>query len=198
MTSPTPDLLSITQRLEKLERQNRWLKVAGSIFVLVVASLVFTAQAPSKKRVEANEFILRDAEGRVSAELLSTGAGASLGMYDPRGQLRAVLAVGKYGPGLVLVDANGKIRATFGLDDEEGPSLLQLDANGTRRLEIANQLRLFDANAKARVVLGTTAEAAQIGFNYIDQTPPMVLGAGNSGPALMMFNTEGKTVWLAP
>jgi hypothetical protein len=60
---------AVLERLEKLERQNRRLKQAGTAVLIVTALLALMGQASPKKTIEANEFILRDDSGNVRGRL---------------------------------------------------------------------------------------------------------------------------------
>jgi hypothetical protein len=63
---------------------------------------------PRARIVEAEGFVLKDAAGKVRAELAVDKDGPRLGLRDEAGRTRAELAVGKYGPRLVQYDENGK------------------------------------------------------------------------------------------
>ena len=51
-----PDTRQIIERLEKLERQNRGLKQATAVALLILSSLVLMAHTSAQKVVEANAF----------------------------------------------------------------------------------------------------------------------------------------------
>ena len=60
-------------RIARLETQNLRFKRFGTVGLIVVACLVVMGQAaPSKKTVEANEFILREDSGNIRARLFLT------------------------------------------------------------------------------------------------------------------------------
>ena len=68
MNEPTMETLA--RRLDKVERENRWLKLAGVVAVAVIAAVVLMGQAtPSKvaKVIEAEKFVLKDIHGKVRA-----------------------------------------------------------------------------------------------------------------------------------
>jgi len=69
MMSQTPELEVIRQRLDKLERENRRLKRAGSLGLLLVAAGFLMAQGKYNRRIEAEEFVLTDAHGSERAQL---------------------------------------------------------------------------------------------------------------------------------
>ncbi len=50
----------LQDRLLKLEKQNRRFKQLGAVVLAIAAVTVVMGQTPSKKTVEANEFILGD------------------------------------------------------------------------------------------------------------------------------------------
>ena len=69
MNSHTRDFGDLHERLVALEKQNRRFKQLGATLLILVASLAVLGQAPSKKTVEANEFILKDFAGKARARL---------------------------------------------------------------------------------------------------------------------------------
>jgi hypothetical protein len=60
----TLDLPSLVARILVLERQNRLFKRVGVILLISIAAFVFIAQARPPRTLEAEQFILRDAQGR--------------------------------------------------------------------------------------------------------------------------------------
>lgn len=99
-----PDVKSLCERVERLEKQNRWMKRMGVVAILSAVVLLVSGQAKldTKKTVDANEFVLKDANGVVRAKL---GMGAELLM--------------KNGPGLVLYDERGQERASIATSEEK-------------------------------------------------------------------------------
>jgi hypothetical protein len=79
-----PDVKSIYERVEQLEKQNRWMRAMGAVAILAVMVLLVSGRAKvdTRKTVEANEFILRDANGAVRAKL---GMGVAFLMKMVRG-----------------------------------------------------------------------------------------------------------------
>ena len=136
MISDLPDL---AQRVEKLEKANRRLKLAGVLALALVGCLLLLGVASPKRTVEAEAFVLRDANGK----------------------LRALLAVAAEGPGLSFIDANEKQRMLLEVS-AEGPLVSLRDANGKSRmalgvlgdgLDAKTALILYDSNRKARMTL---------------------------------------------
>ena len=64
MTTHTAKLATLMGRVEKVERENRRLKCAAALVVLIAAAGLLMGQAmPASKTVEAEAFVLRDASG---------------------------------------------------------------------------------------------------------------------------------------
>jgi hypothetical protein len=137
--------------LDALERQNRRYKRAGATIVLMALSAtLLMGQARATKVLEANEFVLKDASGKVRARLgigvtglqLPSNAPsnlASLELYDsaatPMVRLMAAtddgsLTLGPSSPGMpaIAMDANSK----GAIEEFNG------GATGTRRAMVLN------------------------------------------------------------
>jgi len=114
MNSEPNTLDEIRDRVLKLERQNRRLKQLGVAVLIIPAVLLLMGQAPSKKTVEANEFILRDDAGKIRAKLWMSTANENL----PDSNFR-----GKPSPTLALFNEQGKITVAVkaGLDTTSLP-----------------------------------------------------------------------------
>jgi hypothetical protein len=148
------DELTLAGRVERLEQaQRRWRRLAAGA-VMGLAAVALMGQKPAPRIVEAERFILRDAAGRVRAELavdteqsvalrfrdvdnlprLSVGTenGASvLVLNEQGGKVRAGLVTLPHGaPALTLYDTNGKNRAELALTREGAPALTILDRDG--------------------------------------------------------------------
>jgi len=182
-------LADLTQRLDRLERENRRLKISGAILLLALAAVGVMGQVLPKavpKVVEAERFVLRDAKGRVLAIWGTEASGTpGLHLYDLNGKPRAGLAVvGADGtPRLVLADQNGKARA-----------VLRVGADGTPALALADQ------NEKARGGLAVGADGTP-GLHLFDQNekPRAVLLVRADGtPGLGLFDKDGKVIWKVP
>jgi hypothetical protein len=153
---------TLAQRLEKLEKQSRH-RVAGSVVLLVVAGLVLMGQATQQsKSVEAQQFVLRDASGKLRAKLASLDSTtAALSLYDANENVRARLVAGD-SPALLLGDAGrsgpyARWRLALGVGamggGDTGPHLLLWDSQGTSRAELyvtekQSGFFLYDANGK--------------------------------------------------
>jgi hypothetical protein len=152
MMSEPLEIPLILERLEGLERQNRRLKQTLAVAFVLLGSLFFMGAGKKGHVVQATEFLLKDADGRVRAALRMGSAGAYLAFYNSDGKAaRGLLGVLPSGPALGLYDGKGKTRVSLGLTEkganltfhdsdeklraelgmlEEGPNLLFLDPDG--------------------------------------------------------------------
>jgi hypothetical protein len=146
--------LTVEQRLACLElAQRRWRRLAAGAMI-ALTGVMLMGQKPAPRVVEAERFVLRDAAGRVRAELgmdteqsvtlrfkdgdsmprLSVGTenGAAVVVLNEQGgKVRAGLVTLPHGaPALTLYDTNGKNRAELALTREGAPALTILDRDG--------------------------------------------------------------------
>ncbi|HXQ26974.1 MAG TPA: hypothetical protein VN822_11240 [Candidatus Acidoferrales bacterium] len=154
MKSHPLDLDELQDRLTRLEEQNRRFKRLGVAVVVGITLLLIMGQAPARKTVEANEFILKDDSGNVRARLAisaraagatsemvlfdekgnksvringgirAISSGGGVSIFDPRGQERETLTVLQDSPSLVLKDSKGNNRGIFGFSESHNNTLL--------------------------------------------------------------------------
>ena len=168
----------VSRRLERLERQQGRLKLWGGLvavlWLVALAGLGLTLTRSPK------------AGGAITAPALT--------IHDPGGACRAWLGPREGGLYLDLLDRDGKIRTTLGLDKEGDPSLQFYDRGLKLRAELALNpegepgLSLVDQAGLLRVALG------QVNPRY--QVPADTLGRPLS--SLVLFNQDGVPVWRAP
>ena len=95
--SETADLRSLKLRLSAVERQNkthRWSLVAGILFLLFVVWIVLPAASAT---VEAETFVLNDANGTRRAEMSMVLDQPTVTLYDAEGQLQGGFRIGADG-----------------------------------------------------------------------------------------------------
>lgn len=143
--------MGLEARVERLERENRWLKrsVLGAATVIVVG-LAVGAEA-KRGNLDAENFVVRDNTGKVRGRLGLSEGGPVLSLYDTQEKARAVLTVSPSGPfltflnanaapqivlsaapdaqGLVIYDGDRKVRATLAIEQKE-IALKMWDAGG--------------------------------------------------------------------
>jgi len=216
MSEPTLDRL--TQRLDRLERENRRLKVTGAVLVLALAAGGVMGQVPKAvpRVVEAERFVLRDTKGKVLATLGTEASTPSLALFDQNGKTRAVLMVLANGAaGLFVDDQNGKTRVLLGVGADGTPAVSLLDQNEKRRAALGvgadgtPLLSLADQNEKIRAELSVHTSGpslvlrdenrnrAVLGHTALEAT---ATGTVEQRPAssLVLFDKDGKAIWRAP
>ena len=133
---------SLEIRIERLEKQNRRLKL-GALTVLIAfisVSLLGQTKQPKKtppktaaapaapttpEQIEAHSFVLKDSNGKVRAELSMTGTGPGLKLRDEAGTALVTLSLNDgapQGPLLLMSDPQHK----------SGVSISVLSGNGSQ------------------------------------------------------------------
>jgi hypothetical protein len=138
----TTHLDTLNHRLDRLEREGRSLRRWGGLVLLGLAAVAVMGQAlPGKvpKAFEAEEFVVRDAQGRMRATLgLGPEGSAGLVVYDASGTGRAVVDVGADGtPELGFADRAGITRATLRLLLDGSAGFVINDNAGVARAGVA-------------------------------------------------------------
>lgn len=96
MHIPATELQLLANRIAKLERQNRFWKIGGVLAVLALASLLaFSVRAQQEwprpteraKLIEAEAFVLTDANGVTKGEFSTKGGSPSLQLYGSNGKV---------------------------------------------------------------------------------------------------------------
>jgi hypothetical protein len=127
------ELGDLHERLTALEKQNRRFKQLGIAGLIGAALLLVMGQAPSKKTVEANAFILKDAGGNTRATLYMTEK-STTSMTAPGSTVSGPVTFDP-SPSLVFYDANGHVLAHLEADSTSGGPFVFLalyDAKGNR------------------------------------------------------------------
>jgi hypothetical protein len=92
MPTPESSLEALANRVAKLEVQNRRLKQTGIALFIVAAAVVAMGQAPAKKVITANEFVLQDQSGPTRARLsMELKERQTLSFYKDKSNITASL-----------------------------------------------------------------------------------------------------------
>ncbi len=130
-----PSWVDLAQRLQKAERQSRWLKYA----LLIMAPLliyVFVGQELPKQLVQR--------EALVAANRMQ--------LFDEQGNTRMYMRVYSGVPVVQLIDENGIPRLSLGLRYDDSPFISLADIRGQTRasLQVGENdqpaLKMFDEN----------------------------------------------------
>jgi hypothetical protein len=149
--------MNVEERLTRLERENRRLKIAGMLILLAAASVLMMGQVRPPSEVVAQRFTLVNGDGVRIAELMSNDDGLPyLGLYVP-GQRFAVVSMGVSmmsavgdqprriaGPYVSLSSAtSGQSGVSLtDVDDMPGVTLYDRNANGRVLLSINDAPRI--------------------------------------------------------
>ncbi len=181
------ELRAVMARVEKLERQNRLMKIAGLVLITLGGAAVLLGQAaPNRNVVDAHEVLIRDKEGNVRIRLdAKWDDGPSVVLYDWKGQERANLHVE---------------HSIHGGRPYDEPGLTLFDVREQRRVFLASTsvgptLALIDSRNKPRSAL-----VANGGLVFFDQTGEQQwhLLARQDAPGLILRDAKQKTIWSAP
>lgn len=217
MNEATLEKDSIVSRIQRLEEQNRRLKRGAMACLVAIASIGLMGQAQHKtirkpapapapaptpapgppampKNIEAESFVLKDANGRVRAELSMSGTGPSFKFLDQSGSALVTLSLNDAAPGgpfLLLSDPQ----------HHAGLSMSVLDGAGS-------QLSLTGDRADKQVHIGVTPDGTalalsdQDGFttNIGNGVQPVKGGQmkKTSAASITLFNKDRKVLWTAP
>lgn len=172
----------LTNRLERLERTNRRLKLVG-FAALALVGMAATKDVGFPDLIKTQRLQIVDDRGNVLADLGRFGSKKhpALAFYDSKRVLRATIGLDgeSDSSGSSTFDHTGTIRTTIGVA-EAGPTkgnsgVNVYDKNGLIRggvdVDVVNDFTGFfnlDANAKARVVAGTSLEGTTPFYNLYD------------------------------
>jgi hypothetical protein len=117
-------VLTMEERVERLERaQRRWRRLAAGALI-GLAGVLLMGQKPAPRTVEAERFLLRDAAGRVRAELgMDTEQSVALRFRDADNMPRLSVGTENGASVVVLNEQGGKVRAGLVTLPQGSPAL---------------------------------------------------------------------------
>jgi hypothetical protein len=185
------ELHAISNRLSKLEAQNRRLKQGAAAILIALSALVLMAQsAPPSRIVEAQKFVLKDTKGNVRAWLGVIGEGSELILGNSNQQPRMSLEVSVDAADLHFFGSR-KGGMTLGVNSgEPAISLVGANGNGGAELSFAGNgpgLTLHDAKG-----LSTIVGATELNI------PENAAAHQISAASVMLLDKDKKVVWRAP
>jgi len=164
------DLDILSNRIRTLEKRFRRIKILSVLGCIVLAAFQLTAQQRRIVPEERLPELQRTANVPVEAEVRSQ----HFILVDENGKERASLAADRAGSVfLVMFDAAGKTRANISVTPD-GPALI-----------------LFDPSGQARTVLGsTTLVPSHVNENGVAERAP--------ASSLVLFDKNGKLLYREP
>ena len=163
---PTPDQdeppgrdanAAVFDRLEKLARQYRRLKLFGALILgllgVILATQAYVLFRPHAPGSAGEALVVRDPNGNIRASLGKTGDKVGLDLLDAQGHRRATLGLGAEGaPGLAFYDQDQRVRAELNLGPDGEPKFTLRDQRG---MEIQKEPKSPDDSAHQQPPAGT-------------------------------------------
>lgn len=171
-------------RIDKLESDNRKMKLAGLFLIALLIAFVVASFA-RKDKLELKELTVTDASGAVIARLGGDQHGTCLELSVRSGASRAALCADSfYGSNLDLRNNNPEIKASL----SAGRKLYEGGGDLVPGLFIEGDGEKFFVN------VGKNAES------FFGQTPSTnsLVFSGSPIPGMQIVDSNGKKVWAAP
>lgn len=219
---------ALEKRVAKLEAQNWRFKKAGIASFIIATAIIMMGQAPAKRIVTADEFILKDSPGIARATLGFAGVSnePTLTLIDSNRRERAYLTT----EAIEFADVNGTTRVLLGSTAaadlvvegktqivDQGPRLFFNGADRKTLMEIRGMssgssisfLGQRPAKWGQQAVLESSADGPSLtlsdaqGFRTIAgiaslKTPSTGASTKTSAASVILFDKEGRSVWSAP
>jgi hypothetical protein len=204
----------ILSRIEKLERQNRWMKSAATLVLVAVACVGLMGQTtttPKKKTakpapaaapaapvlpkdIEAESFTLKDPNGKVRAELAMSGTGPALKLRDASGSALVTISLNDAAPGgpfVLLSDPQHKAGVTLSVLENAGSQLLLTG----ERPDIQAHIGVAQDGTSIQVS-DADGFSANIGNNT--QTGKNGQAKKTTAASITLYNKDRKVLWSQP
>ncbi|PYO22967.1 MAG: hypothetical protein DMD88_05215 [Candidatus Rokuibacteriota bacterium] len=127
------ELEGLKHRLDRLERENRWLKRLGTFVLVGATALALMGQQRGPAPVvEAQRFLINDpasGKARAALSLLQDGS-VGLSLISVDGKSLSLSADAGGNMGLSLVDSNRTLRAELFAGADGSPALILHDRSG--------------------------------------------------------------------
>jgi hypothetical protein len=193
--------MTIEERLERLERENRRLKYLLFSLLFLIAGVFFIGartingegESSIPDEIKAKKFTLVDDNGKGRAVLGIWKGLPGLVFFSEAGELRVGLLDAEKLPSLGFQDENGKTRLVLGTSKEQGPFLELCDENGKTRVRLlSSALGLYDEGGKPKVVLGVSEKGSLFSLSGEGKSEIRLGMADARNPFLSLADEEGK------
>jgi hypothetical protein len=204
--------MTLEQRVEKLERQNRWLRRSVALMFALAACGTLMAQKKdespahieglsltlkgsdgsaffeARKRDDGSVLLdLQSEKGKARVQMIAEPHCAAVRLYDRWGNKRAVLggeSDSRAGaPGLALFDVDGALRVDLSLSDLDAPSLALSDQYETERVCL---------------LVGHRGQWSGLYFHDGENTQRALLSADSRESTLVLRDASGEVTWRTP
>jgi len=197
----TSDLQSMSERIDGLEQRIRRRDRALIICVVLgIATSLLIAQAPSKRTVEAEQFILRGSQGQELASLDRSETGATLTLYDGHHRGRIALLSSDAESGAAFLGTDGKSAASIEVNGDNRPVVSLSDGQGRTRGDFAitdqgPAMRMWDSNSAMRAVVAIHDEVPMltIGTGADPKKGSVIIASDAKGGRVLITAADGKS-----
>ena len=196
----------ITNRLYKLEKQNRYMKLGGlTIVLLVVATMLAGADKKPEiaEEIRAKRIVVVNEKGEERIELKSSKDGSLCSIADSNGTRRIELASLNGTSGLILRDQKEEIRvmilghlgaAQFEMYNSKGVDGIKIITN-----DILPGCFVFDKTGKRAILITSDENGGLMGILNKTDESVVLLHADEYGNGVVgAFNRKGKGKTLTP
>jgi len=203
------DIPNLVQRLRKLERQSRILKIMLSIVFIFMGAIFLMGQTSSNKKVlTAEEFLLIDKNnkprgrwgidsyGSVYLMLKNNKANMTMQVF-PEGD-SALSAKDNNGKIIILLSlANGS--SQLQLNGKDGKGGVSIGGSMVQGRDDSPGLLIADMANKKRAMLSLLGDKPALFLNGKDENPRAIIAVTSEGkPRIALMDKEGKEVFEAP
>jgi hypothetical protein len=190
MTAEAPEVRDLVQRLDRLEKRNRRLNGGLIAALTAFSAIVLMGQAsPSPRVVEAQKFVLKDADGNVRGWLAIIGKGSELTLGNANAQPMISLEVSTDSGDLHFYGSR-RSGMNFGINSgNPSISILNADGQGGAGITFAKNgpsLKLQDGNGFSAVVGTSEIQNNDRQAKY------------TSAASVTLFDKNKNVIWRAP
>lgn len=152
------------------------------------------SRPPRRKTIEAEEFILKDSQGKTRARLGIEGEEPFLALLDPRGKPRAALAIHEGNPYMLLYNHLGESRLRLSLRGD-WPELVMCDRGGLSEtsLSVGKNGSFLSFGGPQSLQVSTGADGATLVFrnSAAGNGTRVSLRVKKGGPKLTLHSATG-------
>jgi len=190
MTAETPEPRDIAERLGKLEKRNRRLQRGVIAATIAFSTVILMGQAaPSPRIVEAQKFVLKDANGNVRGWMGIIGKGSELTLGNVNSQPMISLEVSTDSGDVHLY---GSRRSGMNLGINSGnPSISIVDSDGQGGAGLN-----FGKNGPSLKLEDGRGFSAVMGTSQVEN--PDRQAQYTTTASITLFDKDKKVIWRAP
>src|SRR5881392_158757 len=133
---PDSKLDTLTQRLDRLERESRWLKIGAAATASAIGVVLLAGAANPPTDLVAKSLRIVDDKGMPAISLVASGNGTFLGLQHD-GKLRSAISAGEIVSFELYAKSGEKSRVELRVDESDTPVLLMVDDRNVIRTQLA-------------------------------------------------------------